>query len=334
MTDRRLSTLLEDQDAFEKRLGWHTPDRLEAAEDREDARQEELEFAAYRLDQELEELRWVARQYEMLGKKEDRIRDRFEARVEEWDTFWDPTIARGSWFQRNGFEAPTTEEYRALAGEDVREDLLRDDIEWERYEDRIEDGAGPEEYIETTKEILDEKMGLEAVDAFLFLKKVGETLDDDLATYRDVEADDTYRAIEEVVEDLPGQVDHESTYGRGFGHRREVEALKAGLHTEAATGRYGPDASRENLYDDVFKEAHQRREDGTYDADVDERLGERTASLMEGLLSFVSSLDRPFEAYLADKIERNHARMEAEEDFGVEAGYGEVGDHMVPSYRS
>lgn len=333
MTDRRLSALLEDQDAFEKRLGWHTPDRLAEVDDREDARQEELEFAAYRLDQELEELHWVARQYEMLGKQEDRIRERFEDRLEDWDAFWDPTIAPGSWFQRNGFEAPTTEEYRAMAGGDVREDLLRDDIELERYEDRIDDGADPDEYIEVTKEILDEKMGLEAADAFLFLKKVGESLDDDLATYMEDEGD-TYETIEKLHGSVPEQDEHASTYVRGFDHRRRVESLKSELHTEAATGRYGPDAPRQNLYDDVFKEAHQRREDGTYDADVDERMGERTASLIEGLLSFASSLDRPFEDYLAEKIERNRARMEADEDFGVEAGYGEVGDHMVPSYRA
>lgn len=333
MTDRRLSALLEDQDAFEKRLGWHTPDRLDEADDREDARQEELEFAAYRLDQELEELHWVARQYEMVGKQEDRIRERFEARMEQWDAFWDPTIAPGSWFQRNGFEAPTTEEYRALAGENVREDLLRDDVDWERYHDRIEDGADPDEYIALTKDILDEKMGLEAADAFLFLKKVGETLDDDLAAYMG-EGDTTYEAIQDLYSSVPDRDDHANSYGRGFDHRREVESLKSELHTEAATGRYGPDAPRQNLYDDVFKEARQRREDGTYDADVDERLGERATSLMEGLLSFASSLDRPFEAYLADKIERNRARREADEDFGVEAGYGEVGDHMVPSYRA
>jgi hypothetical protein len=171
-------------------------------------------------------------------------------------------------------------------------------------------------------EISDEQydnLGYEAVDILLFLKKAGETLNQDLEGYlrneRRERYDETGDSLEELLEpglepEVPGE-DHRAD---------EIKSRASDIVEEIGPQEFDVD----NLYNQ-FREIYT-----SCDYSSDRRLGEKLASTMLDVVEMMGYLPRDASRYFREKQEENRERLESGEDFGEGSqGYGETPDWIL-----
>lgn len=164
-----------------------------------------------------------------------------------------------------------------------------------------------------------DKLGYESVDILLFLKKAGDTLNEDLETYLQDERRERYGEAGDSIEELlePGlnpEIEDES---------ERVTDMKA--KAEDIVTDIGPqEVDADNLYAE-FRDIYTS-EDYTEDGD----LGEKLASTMLDVVEMMEYLPRNTEEYFEEKHEENVERLESGEEFGEGShGYGETPDWIL-----
>lgn len=171
-------------------------------------------------------------------------------------------------------------------------------------------------------EISDEQydgLGYEAVDVLLFLKKAGDTLNDDFEEYLKDERIERYEESGEGLGELlePGlgpEIEDED-------HR--TDEIKA--YAEDIVEEIGPqELDTDNLYNE-FRDIYS-----SGDYSEDNELGDKLASTMFDVVEMMEHLPRDVGEYFQEKQEKNRKRLDSGEDFGEGSGdYLETPDWIL-----
>lgn len=164
-----------------------------------------------------------------------------------------------------------------------------------------------------------DNLGYETVDILLFLKKAGDTLNNDIETYlgeeRKERYEDTGDNLEELLEPrLEPEIQNEE---------ERVDEIKS--YAEGVVEDIGPqEPDVDNLYNE-FREIFTSK-----DYSKDNELGEKLAATMLDIVEMMEYLPRDVSEYFKEKQEKNERRLNSGEDFGEGSqSYGETPDWIL-----
>lgn len=172
------------------------------------------------------------------------------------------------------------------------------------------------------QEISDEQydnLGYEGVDILLFLKKAGDTLNEDTETYLMEERKERYgesgNSLDELLEPgLEPEIQSEE---------QRVNEIKS--YAEDIVEDIGPqELDVDNLYNE-FRDIFTSK-----DYSEDQELGEKLAASMLDVIEMMEYLPRDVEDYFREKQKKNEERLNSGEDFGEGSqSYGKTPDWIL-----
>lgn len=172
------------------------------------------------------------------------------------------------------------------------------------------------------QEISDEqydRLGYEIVDTLIFLKKAGDTLNQDLEEHLGEERNERYGESGENLDELlePG-LDPEI-------HDEDSRAEKLRSYAIDVLEQVGP---KELDVDNLYNEFRDIYVSGDYSSDGE--LGAKLAAAMLDTVEMIEHLPGKPEKYFREKQEENRQRLESGEEFGEGSrGYGETPDWIL-----
>ncbi|NMJ77100.1 hypothetical protein GLU64_01670 [Nanohaloarchaea archaeon] len=180
-----------------------------------------------------------------------------------------------------------------------------------------------------------DKLGYEAVDTLIFLKKAGDTLEGGINEYLREERIERYdeeggEALEELLEPVRNpELDNEKQRTRGLVARTEDIYGELGPNPESSDFDFIIESEvDEVLQENLYKQVADIKENGEYKNENE--LGRKLASTMLDVVELMEYLPRENSRYFEEKQEENEERLGSGEDFGVgDHGYGRTPEWLI-----
>lgn len=180
-----------------------------------------------------------------------------------------------------------------------------------------------------------DNLGYEAVDTLIFLKKAGDTLDDEIEVYLRDEMEERYgesdgETLGELLEPAKApKINDENERTREIVERVEnihgrLDATPKSKDLDLIAESDAGEILEDNIYTELVSMYNsQEYSEGT-------EMGKKLASTMLDVVEMMAYLPKEPSQYFEEKQAENEERLESGEDFGVgEGGYGQTPEWVI-----